>query len=59
MPRGDIQPIARVWDFAQAWYGNHLNPAWKKWSVEEARAIFERFGFTGATWNVPASPARF
>lgn len=57
--KGDVQPITRVWEFAQAWYGNHLNPDWKKWSAEEARAIFERFGLTAATWQMPPSTVRF
>ena len=32
---------------------------WKQWSSEEARAIFERFGLAGPTWDIPTSTARF
>ncbi len=24
--KGDVQPIAIVWEFAKVWYGNHLSP---------------------------------
>jgi hypothetical protein len=59
IPKGDVQPVTKVWDFAQAWYGNHLNPAWKKWTAEEARSLFRRFGLTGPVWHVPVSAERF
>lgn len=59
MPRGDVQPIATVWAFAQAWYGRHLDPAWTKWTTEEARTLFARFGLTGPIWALPESDERF
>ncbi len=59
IPRGDVQPIERIWEFARAWYGRHLDPAWRKWSVDEARALFERFGLTGPIWQLPAATGRF
>jgi hypothetical protein len=57
--RGDVQPIAKVWAFAQAWYGRHLEPAWQKWTTDEARALFEQFGLTGRIWALPISRERF
>jgi hypothetical protein len=59
IPKGDVQPIARVWEFARVWYGNHLNPKWTKWTADEARAIFARFGMTGRIWEIPGSAQRF
>jgi hypothetical protein len=59
IPLGDVQPINKVWEFAKVWYGNHLNPEWKKWTIEEARKIFEIFGFTHEIWNIPDSKERF
>lgn len=59
IPRGDVQPLANVWAFAQTWYGRHLDPDWTKWTTEEARALFERFGLTGPTWALPVTPERF
>ncbi len=59
MPRGDVQPLATVWAFAQAWYGRHLDPAWTKWTTEEARALFARFDLNSPIWALPASEERF
>ena len=36
------QPIQRVYDFAEVWYGRHLDPDWRKWTIEEASGIFKR-----------------
>ncbi len=57
--KGDVQPLENVWAFSQVWYGNHLNPAWQKWTNREARTIFERFGLTQPVWHIPASDTRF
>ena len=59
MPRGDVQPLTNVWAFAQAWYGRHLDPAWTKWTTDEARALFARFGLTGPIWDLPTTDERF
>ena len=52
IPKGDVQPIAKIWAFAQKWYGNHLNPNWEKWTVAEAKAIFEAFDLVHAVWEL-------
>lgn len=59
LPRGDAQPVQRVYDFARVWYGSHLNEDWRKWTIEEAREIFSRFGFHGPIWELPHSQNRF
>lgn len=59
IPRGDAQPIQRVYDFAAVWYGRHLDPEWRKWTTEEARSIFARFGFQGPIWQLPVTGERF
>lgn len=59
IPRGDVQPLSKVWAFAQAWYDRHLDPDWTKWTTEEARELFQRFGLTGPTWALPATTERF
>ncbi len=57
--KGDIQPITKIWEFSKVWYGNHLNPEWKKWTAAEAKQIFDRFELTGNIWDIPVSDARF
>ena len=59
IPKGDVQPIGKIWAFAQKWYGNHLTPNWEKWTVAEATAIFDEFGLTHPVWQLPTSEKRF
>lgn len=59
IPKGDVQPVEKIWAFAQKWYGNHLNPNWQKWTVAEAKAIFAAFDLTHSIWNLNASEERF
>lgn len=59
LPRGDVQPIGKVYEFARVWYGRHLDEDWRKWTTQEAQAIFDRFGFTGPIWQLAASQERF
>ena len=59
VPRGDAQPVAKVWEFAKTWYGRHLDEDWAKWSAAEARALFARFGLRGSIWDIPEVASRF
>lgn len=59
IPRGNIQPVAKVLELATRWYGEHLRPDWTKKSVAEARAIFADLGFTHPVWSLPAQEGRF
>ena len=59
IPKGDIQPIDRIWQFSKKWYGNHLNPDWTKWTIREAKEMFREFELTGEIWNLDDSNDRF
>lgn len=59
IPRGDVQPIERVWQFSRRWYGHHLDPDWEKWTVDEAKQIFQEFGLTHEIWQLEDSSSRF
>ena len=59
IPKGDIQPIENIWNFSKKWYGNHLDPEWKKWTVEEAKQLFLEFELKGDIWNLGDSKERF
>jgi len=54
-----VQLIEKIWEFSKIWYGNHLNPEWKKWTTQEAKEIFKKFEFKGSTWEIPVSDSRF
>ena len=56
---GDIQPIDNIWQFAKEWYGNHLNPDWEKWTIQEAKEIFSKHHLQHPVWNLEASKERF
>ena len=59
IPKGDIQPIEKIWQFSKKWYGNHLNPEWKKWTIEEAKQLFQEFGLSHKVWALNDSKERF
>lgn len=59
MPRGDVQPLEKIWKFARVWYGRHRDPEWTKWSPTEAKEIFSTFGLSGPTWEIPDLGDRF
>ncbi len=57
--KGDIQPIEKIWNFSKKWYGNHLSPKWKKWTIEEAKEMFREFELNGRIWKLADSTERF
>lgn len=59
MKKGDVQLLDNVWEFSKVWYGNHLNPDWIKWTVDEAKEIFERFELLNPIWKMPSNGDRF
>lgn len=59
IPKGDIQPIEHIWNFSKKWYGNHLNPEWTKWTIDEAKQIFSEFKLENKIWDLGASKERF
>lgn len=59
IPKGDIQPIENIWNFSKKWYGNHLNPEWTKWSIEEAKEMFRKFQLNHEIWSLEGSNERF
>lgn len=59
LPKGDIQPLEHIWNFAQVWYGNHLDENWAKWTFDQAKDIFERFQLNHNVWQLPGTKDRF
>jgi hypothetical protein len=57
LPRGDVVPLTKVMALARAWYGRHLDVDWRKWTVEEAQAVFDQVGLRGDAWNLAARQA--
>lgn len=59
MPKGDVQAIDTIWNFSKKWYGNHLHPKWKKWTMQEAKEMFAEFKLNHEIWNLGDSKERF
>ena len=59
IPKGDVETVSRIWNFAKAWYGNHLSRTWKKWTEEEAVQLFKMHGLGGPIWTIPVTGRRF
>lgn len=55
IPRGAVVPIRQVAELARVWYGKHADPDWQKWSIEQAREIFNEVGLTGPFWALDGS----
>lgn len=59
LPQGAIVPVRQVLELARAWYGGHLREDWRKWTLDEARAIFARVGLSGDVWAMPSGDRSF
>ena len=44
--------IEQAWALSQEWYGSRLEAHFRRPTVEEAHAIFERVGLTGEFWKL-------
>ena len=44
--------IPQAWDLAQKWYGNRLEPDFRRPTIDEAQAIFASVGLTGSFWKL-------
>jgi hypothetical protein len=40
------------WLLAKAWFTDRLSRDWRRKTPEEARAVFDSIGLTGAFWDV-------
>jgi hypothetical protein len=59
IPRGAAVPIGQVQVLGRVWYGRHMDRSWRKWTVAQARSIFEQVGLTDRFWHLPDEPGRF
>jgi hypothetical protein len=53
--RGAVISIGQAWDLSVNWYGNRLDPDFRRPTRDEAQAIFESVGLTGGFWELPRS----
>ena len=53
-PRGATLTIDQAWQLADAWYGNKLDPAWRRMTADQTGDLLARLGLTGPFWNLRA-----
>jgi hypothetical protein len=51
-----VTTIEQAWELAQKWYGNRLDPDFRRPSVDEAHNIFKSVGLTGPFWRLSTRP---
>ena len=53
-PRGGLLTADQLWELARTWYGDRLDPSWRRRTAEEAQGVFEGIGLTGVFWDLGA-----
>ena len=53
-PRGATLTIDQAWRLADAWYGNKMDPGWRRMTVDETEDLLGKLGLTGPFWNLRA-----
>lgn len=51
--RGAAFTPQQMWAVAKLWHGRRLAPDWRRFTPDEAQAVFDRAGLTGAFWRFP------
>ncbi len=50
--KGEVIDIETGIALAREWFGDYLDPAWKRKSSNEVRELFGAVGLTGSFWDV-------
>ena len=51
-PASSVLPIEQATALAHAWYAKKLDPDWRRFTNEEAEAIFDDLGLDPAFWRL-------
>ncbi len=51
-PLGEIFSLEQQWALAKAWYGDRMEPEWRRKTPEEVRALFAELGLTSEFWDL-------
>ncbi len=50
---GRTLTAAKLWELADAWWSDRLDPEWRPHSREQNQAILDGLGLTGPFWQLP------
>lgn len=53
--RGATMTLDQQWRLAQLWYGDRLDPEWRRRTPAEAEAVFGSVGLVGGFWKLAPS----
>lgn len=45
--------VEQLWQLAQAWYGDRLDPAWRPRVCDESQHVLASVGLTETFWQLP------
>ena len=51
--REETITLDQGWRLAQAWYGDRLEPEWRRKTPEEVESLWAELGFTSPFWQLP------
>ena len=52
LSRGAVITPEQGWELAHGWYKDKAKEHWRRHTLEETEALFERIGLTGSFWNL-------
>jgi hypothetical protein len=52
LARGALFAAEQCWRLAQAWYPRRLDPHYRRFTPDEAHAVFAAAGLTGPFWRL-------
>ena len=51
-PRGEVIPVLKLVELADAWWSDRLDPDWRPHTLDRNQAILEGIGLTGPFWRL-------
>jgi hypothetical protein len=52
LPRGAVLSAETAWALARDWYQDKVHPQWRRHTVDETEALFQRLGLTDDFWRL-------
>ena len=49
---GAFLTLEQQWQLSRTWYAGRLEPDWRRRTVEQAQAVLDGIGLTGAFWSL-------
>ncbi len=50
---GKTLSATKLWELAEAWWGDRLDPDWRPHTRAQNQAILDGLGLTGEFWQLP------